>query len=545
MNHLYYGDNLGWLRDEAHFPDESVDLIYLDPPFNSNATYNQLFSTPKGKPSVAQIEAFEDTWHWGESAEAAFRSVRTEGSLDVSTMLTAMRKFLGENDMMAYLSMMAVRLIELHRVLKPTGSLYLHCDPTASHYLKILLDAVFGPEQFLNEITWRRYRRPKGSQHKSRRYGRSSDIVLFYSKTGNHQFNADAIRTPLSDDEITARYTQEDAHGPFMSGPLLRGDSMGPRPNLVFEFEGFTPGPAGWRMTKAKLKALKEAGDIHWTSGGQPRRKVRPKDDPGNGVDNIWTDIDAIESQAPERLGYPTQKPVALLERIISASSKEGDTVLDPFCGCGTTVHAAQKLNRRWIGIDVTHLAIGLIEKRLRDAYRDRPKDLQFKTFGVPADIEGARDLARRGRKEGRHYFEFEKWAVSLLAGKPTKNTGDGGIDGIVEFGKSSMAVISVKAGENVGVGMIRDLRGAMERLDAEIGVFLTLTPPNKGMIAEAAAAGYHKEEGFEPVPRLQIVTVEEAMHLKERSVQLPARRDDTRKAAPKEVDRSAQGSLL
>ena len=217
--------------------------------------------------------------------------------------------------------------------------------------------------------------------------------------------------------------------------------------------------------------------------------------------DIIWTGHQAYACKvgSEERLGYPTQKPQALLERIIAASSNPGDLVLDPFCGCGTTVHAAQALGRRWIGIDVTHLAIGLIEKRLRDAWRDRPQDLSFKTYGVPQDIAGARDLALRGRAEGRHRFEFEKWAVSLLAGQQTRNTGDGGIDGLIPFGRKSMAVVSVKSGANVGVGMIRDLRGAMERMGAEIGVFLTFTPPNKGMIAEAASAGQHEEPGFAP----------------------------------------------
>ena len=252
----------------------------------------------------------------------------------------------------------------------------------------------------------------------------------------------------------------------------------------------------------------------------------------------VWTDIPPLNSQAQERLGYPTQKPVALLERILNASSNPGDVVLDPFCGCGTTVHAAEKLGRQWIGIDVTHLAIGLIEKRLRDAFAG----VQFTTHGVPQDIHAARDLAARGK-----YHEFEKWALSLIAAQPGnfgKKGADRGLDGRLYFGKTGLGIVSVKAGENVGVSMIRDLKGVMEREKAGIGVFLTLTEPTKPMVAEAASAGLHEEPGFAPVPRLQIVTVEQAMALRERAVQLPARRDDTFKRAAREEDRGAQGAF-
>lgn len=265
----------------------------------------------------------------------------------------------------------------------------------------------------------------------------------------------------------------------------------------------------------------------------------------GSLVQCLWDDIPPISSQAQERLGYPTQKPVALLERIVSASSNEGDVVLDPFCGCGTTVHAAEKLNRQWIGIDVTHLAIGLIEKRLRDAF----PDVEFETHGVPQDLSGARDLAKRGREDKNYYFEFEKWALSLIAAQPgnlSKKGADKGIDGRIYFGSKSegTAVVSVKAGDNVGVSMIRDLRGVIERDKADIGIFLTLTTPTKPMIAEAAAAGQFALDGFSPVPRIQIVTIEEALKLHDRAVQLPARRDDAFKKAVREKDQSAQGKL-
>ena len=257
-------------------------------------------------------------------------------------------------------------------------------------------------------------------------------------------------------------------------------------------------------------------------------------------VQSVWTDISALGAQAQERLGYPTQKPVALLERILSASSNPGDVILDPFCGCGTTVHAAQKLGRQWTGIDVTHLAIGLIEKRLRDAF----PGVQFTTHGVPQDIEGARDLAQRGK-----YHEFEKWALSLIAAQPgnlSKKGADRGIDGNIYFGAKheGRGIVSVKAGDSVGVSMIRDLRGVVEREGAGIGVFLSLAEPTKPMITEAAGAGQYELSGFEPVPRLQIVTVQEALRLRDRAVRLPARRDDGFRRAAREEDRGAQSAF-
>ncbi len=545
MNELHYGDNLAVLRDSI--ASESVDLIYLDPPFNSNAGYNKLFKAPDGKESLAQIEAFDDTWKWNQSAEDAFQGVRRSGNVAALTMLQAMRSFLGENDMMAYLSMMAVRMLELHRVLKPTGSLYLHCDPTASHYLKILLDAVFGATQFKNEIIWKR----TTTHSDSKTWSRVHDVLLFYPKS-QAGFTWNVPRQPHSAEYAAAKYRHDDDDG----RGVYRLDNMtspSPRPRMTYEWRGHASPPNGWRYSKDTMAKLHGENRIWYPKkkDGEPDTSKRPQfkryleNMDGGVMGTVWTDISPLNSRAQERLGYPTQKPQALLERIIAASSNPGDTVLDPFCGCGTTVHAAQALNRKWIGIDVTHLAIGLIEKRLRDAYRDRPGDLVFKTYGTPQDIEGARNLAQRGRTEGRHYFEFEKWAVSLLAGEQTKNTGDGGIDGIIPFGKNAMAVVSVKAGENVGVAMIRDLRGAMERTGAEIGIFLTLTPPKGGMEAEAAAAGQHEEPGFAPVPRIQIVTIEEAMRLHDRAAQIPARLGSVQKVAPKEKDRASQGKLL
>ncbi|HEY5207287.1 MAG TPA: DNA methyltransferase, partial [Roseiarcus sp.] len=358
-NKLYYGDNLDVLR--ASVGTESVDLVYLDPPFNSNASYNVLFKAPGGAQSPAQIEAFDDTWHWNESAERAFDEVMASGHSDAAIMLKAMRSALGENDMMAYLAMMAVRLLELHRVLKPTGSLYLHCDPTASHYLKILLDAIFGKLNFRNEIVWRRAM-PKW--HAYSRFPSTHDVILSYNKGSTSLWNA--LYLDYNSSYIKSHYSniEEGTGRRYQLDNTLNPNPN--RPNLTYEWNGHK---RVWRWTREKMQKLHDEGRLIYTSSGMPRYKRYLDEMPGAPVTDFWDDIPPINSQADERLGYPTQKPLALLERIIAASSNEGDVVLDPFCGCGTTVHAAQKLKRQWIGIDVTHLAIALIERRLKEAF--------------------------------------------------------------------------------------------------------------------------------------------------------------------------------
>jgi site-specific DNA-methyltransferase (adenine-specific) len=546
MNHLYYGDNLKVLRDSI--ATESVDLIYLDPPFNSNAGYNILFKAPDGVQSSAQIEAFDDTWHWNISAEEAFNDVMHGQNAAASTMLRAMRSFLGDNDMMAYLAMMAVRLIELHRVLKPTGSLYVHCDPTASHYLKILLDAVFGAASYQNEINWKR----TTTHSDSKTWSRVSDIILFYSKTSN-KFTWNTPREAHSDSYIKAKFTEDDDDG---RGVYQKHDmtSPSPRPNMMYVWEGFDYPDKGWRFSKETMQVLHDDNRIWYPRlktgeldlSKRPRLKKFLFEMEGGVMGTVWTDISPLNSQAQERLGYPTQKPVALLERILNASSNPGDVVLDPFCGCGTTVHAAQKLGRNWIGIDVTHLAVGLIEKRLREAF----PGVGFINHGVPQDIEGARDMANRGRGDKNYYFEFEKWALSLIDAQPgnlSKKGADKGIDGIKWFGAKAegRAIVSVKAGDNIGVAMIRDLRGVIEREGASVGILLTLTEPTRPMITEAAGAGQYEPPGYEgAVPRIQIVTIEQAMTLRHRALRLPAMPQASHKKAAREEDQTRQRAM-
>lgn len=450
MNHLYYGDNLDVLR--ASIKDESIDLIYLDPPFNSQANYNILFRAPGGEQSQAQIEAFEDTWHWNDSAEKAFDEVIQSGNSKVAELLRALRSFLKENDMMAYLTMMAVRLLELHRVLKPTGSIYLHCDPTASHYLKLLLDGIFGIKNFRNEIYWYYYNKMHDSRKKL--FAKATDSILFYVKDVDSEFYFRQLK------EAREKAVQQ----------LMRK-----------------------KVNGKVINARDEDGNLMYQT----------KED--RTIDNVWR-IPMLQFASPERLGYPTQKPAKILERVIEASSREDEVVLDPFCGCGTTIHAAQKLGRRWIGIDVTHLAVSLIDKRLKDAF----PGIQFETHGTPKDLAGARALATADK------YQFQWWAVSLVNAAPfggKKKGADGGIDGHIYFKPDAKttekAIVSVKGGDNVSVSMVRDLAHVVEREKAKIGVFITLAEPTGPMKTEAVKTGYY-ETSFGKYPKIQILTIQE-----------------------------------
>lgn len=502
-NKLYYGDNLTVLRD--HVASESVDLVYLDPPFNSNATYNVLFTSPAGEASQAQIEAFDDTWHWNEAAERAFDEVMESGNTDAAEMLRAMRSFLGMNDMMAYLAMMAVRLIELHRVLKPTGSLYLHCDPTASHYLKILLDAVFGKERYVNEIVWKRSDAHNDARQGSKHYGRIHDSIFFYTKSDRYLFNA--LHTPLPQSTVEKWYKNVE---PVTGRLYNKGDVTGPggagKGNPHYEWNGQL---RYWRYKKEKMQQLHDEGRLVYSSTGMTYQKRYLDESKGVQIQDFWDDISMLRglNSTGERLGYPTQKPLALLERILAASSNANDVVLDPFCGCGTTVHAAQKLGRRWIGIDVTHLAVGLIRRRLIDAF----PHCKFDVEGTPVDLDGARELARADK------HQFQLWALSMVDAQPYKGGrkgADGGVDGYLYFkpdGKSvEKAVISVKGGGNVGVAMIRDLIATIEREKAKIGVMLTLEDPTTIMRREATGAGLYASPMHGKFEKIQILTIED-----------------------------------
>jgi len=514
-NVLYYGDNLDILR--RYIPDASVDLVYLDPPFNSNRDYNVIFKDESGNSTDAQLLAFEDTWHWGPNAEAQYayltNTARNQGRVPspVSTIVAALRSGIGENQMMAYLVEMAVRLVELHRVLKPTGSLYLHCDPTASAYLKVLLDGIFGPNSFQNEIVWKR----TSSHNDSVRFGRVHDVLLFYGRSERPSFNV--LRTALDPTYVDKVYTHVDESGRrYRLDNISAPGGRGP----IYEWGGITQ---AWRYTKENMERLYREGRIKMYPDGKAmiNAYVRYLDESeGQPVQDWWDDIGVIAAPAKERLGYPTQKPVALLERIIEASSNPGDLVLDPFCGCGTALVAAHKLDRQWIGIDITYLSIAVMRARLKDSFG--LADLEV--IGQPTEVEGAKAMLVGSGLEGQYQFQW--WALDLIGAQPVggiqKKGADRGIDGVISFstgprGEVGRALVSVKSG-SVNSSMVRDLKGVLEREKAEIGLFVTLEEPSGPMQLEATTAGvYHSELSGRDYQRIQILTIRELLDTQRR----------------------------
>jgi len=514
-NALIYGDNLDVLR--RHIADESVDLVYLDPPFNSNASYNVLFGGKGAGKAAAQVRAFEDTWHWDEAAALVFQDTVQAGG-GASAALRAFKELVGTGDMLAYLAMMAPRLVELRRVLKPTGSIYLHCDPTASHYLKVLMDAVFGPTSYRNEIIWKR-----SSAHSDARtkLGDVTDTILFYARGDGTIWNPP--RRPLSEANVASKYAAVDEAGRRFTTRDLRSPS--PRPNLTYDYRDYKPHPNGYSISREKMEQYDREGRLHFPSNpdGRIRLKIYLDESAGQPLQNLWDDIPPINSRATERLGYPTQKPLALLERIIQASSNPGDVVLDPFCGCGTTVHAAQQLGRKWIGIDVTHLAIGLMRTRLRDAFGAAA---EFKVYGEPTTLDGAAELA------ASEPYQFQFWALGLIGARPDardeRRGADKGIDGRLFFhdegpsGPTKSVIISIKAGQNIHSNMVDELRGVVRKEGATMGVLITMKDPTRPMRENAADGEFYRSpwDGRD-YPRIQLLTVAEL--LDGRGIQMPA----------------------
>lgn len=522
-NLLFYGDNLDVLRD---LDSGLVDLIYLDPPFNSNRSYNVLFKGKTGDDAQAQIQAFDDSWTWSQQSEAVYLDLVTGGGVAsrVADAIEAMRRLLGDNDMLAYLVMMTARLAEMRRVLKPTGSLYLHCDPTASHYLKIILDAVFGPENFRNEVIWKR----TGAHGRARKWGPIHDSILFYTRSPEYTWNR--VFEDYDESYVENFYRFEDEHGRYrlvtLDGPGIRQGSSGQPwrgvdPTEVGRHWEVPPDralpssfkhPVGYAdmSVQERLDLLDAAGLIYWPKKGRkPQHKRYLDAAAGNPIQDVIADVRPISSQAAERLGYPTQKPLALLERIIGASTNPGEIVLDPFCGCGTTIDAAQKLGRRWIGVDVTYLAVDLIRKRLRHTYGDEI-DQTYGLRGIPVDAEGAQALFEANP------FDFERWAVSLVNGQPNeKQVGDKGIDGVIRFGTDAKGgvgrvIVSVKGGKTVPPTFMRDLIGTVGSQRAEMGLLICMARPTAGMTDAANHSGtYQHPVSGQKYPKVQVITVE------------------------------------
>ncbi len=566
-NTLYYGDNLEILRQ--YVADESVDLVYLDPPFNSNATYNVLFKERTGEESPAQIKAFTDTWEWTRESERTFEQEiigNPAASAKVKEMIGAFLNFIGRNAMMAYLVMMTPRLVELHRVLKPTGSIYLHCDPTASHYLKVLMDSIFGPGYFRSEINWRRTSAHNDAKQGRKQYGNVRDTIHFYTKSSKWTWNW--LYTEYQEEYVNNvyRFIERDSGRRFRLDNLTAAKPGGDtsyewrikrphggdweadfddeyiNPLTGWEYKGALPYRGRyWAYSKAGMNAMAHEDRIAYSQSGMPNYKRYLDEMPGVPLQNDWTDINPASRS--ESLGYQTQKPLALLERIIQASSNNGDVILDPFCGCGTAVAAAQKLNRQWIGIDITHLAVALMKNRLKTGY-GLVAGKDYEVVGEPVDVGSAKALAEQDR------FQFQYWAMSLLEALPRgdeKKGADRGIDGVVHFvdgprRKMEKAVVQVKSGK-VSSPHIRDLKGTMEREKAAMGLFITLEEPTREMEREAVSAGFYKSELWQrDFPKMQIRTVGELLQGKE--FEMPSTQGMYKPAPRVKAKKGKQGRL-
>jgi len=525
-NTLYYGDNLDILK--RYVKDESVDLVYLDPPFNSNANYNVLFAEKDGSKAASQIQAFTDTWTWSQDDESVFAELVTAGGR-VADCLQAFRTFLGPCDMLAYLVMMAPRLVELRRVMKSTASIYLHCDPSASHYLKMLLDAVFGPVNFRTEIVWKRSSAHSDAKQGRAQHGRIHDVILFYSKTDKWFWNHIFTSYDESYTDTFYKYVEPGTERRYrldnLSGP--GGAAKG---NPSYEVMGVT---RFWRYSKENMAELIKQGRIVQTKpGAVPAYKRYLDEMPGVALQDWWGDIGPIGAQAAERLGYPTQKPVALLERIIQSSCPDGGVVLDPFCGCGTTIAAAQQLSRTWIGIDITHLAITLIKSRLKDSFGAAAT---FEVLGEPVSVQDAERLAESDP------YQFQWWTLGLVGARPVeqKKGADKGIDGRIIFqgetqGVFESVIISVKAG-HTNVAHVRDLKGVLDREKAVIGVLISMEEPSKPMQTEAVTAGFYESTTWgKKYPKIQLLTIADLLSGKQ--IEMPPIRqvNVTFKKAPK-----------
>ena len=534
MNRLYYGDCLTIMQT---MPLASVDLIYLDPPFNSNREYNAIYKDETGRPLPDQIEAFCDLWELDEERERAIRLMPVlmrEAGIedDVAEFwrlwLNALRNT--NPRLLAYLSYMVQRLLPMRGILKPTGSVYLHCDPTASHYIKIMMDGIFGHKNFMNEIIWRR----TGAHGRAKRWGPIHDTILFYTKSNKYTWNR--VYEKYDPMYIEKFYRFEDERGRHrlvtLDGPGIRGGSSGqpwrdvnptdkgrhweipPDRALPGNFQ--LPDGYSKMSCQKRLDVLDTAGLIYWPPRGKvPQHKRYLADSKGNPVQDIIGDIRPIGSHANERLGYATQKPVVLLERIISASTNEGDVVFDPFCGCATTLEAAHRLNRKWIGIDIAIHAIKRVAKVRLQKRLQLVEGVDFTIAGVPHTLEGAKDLWTRDK------YHFQKWAVEEVDGfVTTKKTADGGVDGRLYFhtsfdGQLQSMTIEVKGGKNVSISDVRALYGVLENDYALMAGLIIMEPlgtvKSRNFRKFMAEAGDYELMGMS-YPRMQILTVSEIL---------------------------------
>jgi DNA modification methylase len=542
-NRLFWGDNLDSLRRDIR--DETVDLCYIDPPFNSKRTYHQIYNHKLESQDLAQEQAFVDSWTWDDRAREGYQEIISNGTggytVQTIELIKGFRNVIGEGNLLAYLVSMTRRIVEIHRVLKSTGSFYLHCDPTSSHYLKLVLDGIFCGRDgdFKNEIVWQRSTAHNDTAQGLKKLGRIHDVLLFYTKTDQWTWNPQF--TAYNDEYLEVRFKNSDRRGKYKDADLTAAKPGGDtsyawrvkRQNggqwthdlsdewkaskEGVEYKASKPSVGRfWAYSRENMIAFAREDRLHYFASGMPRLKQHVTEMPGVGLQDVWTDIPPINSQAQERLGYPTQKPEALLERIIQLSSNAGDLVLDAYCGCGTSVAVAQRLGRQWIGMDITYQAIAVILKRLEDTFPGQHVAEDVIMDGIPRDVASAQALANKN--DDRVRKEFEKWAVLTYTRNRAvinyKRGADGGVDGTAYFytspSETDKVVFQAKSG-GVERKDIAALKGDMEREKAAIGILITLEEPTQPMKAEAKRAGLytHAFTGAN-YDRVQIVTIQE-----------------------------------
>ena len=520
-NKLYYGDNLEVLR--KYIKDETIDLCYIDPPFNSKRNYNQIYNNI-GKEDKAQAQAFVDTWIWDDEAVRGYNEIVTNSGNRFTKqsikLISGLEGVLGQGSLLAYLVSMTLRIAEIHRVLKPTGSFYFHCDHTASHYIKIIIDAIFCIKggDYQSEIVWRRTTAHGNAKQGSKKFEINFDTIFFYTKGNDYVFNTSYM--PFKEEQIEKQYNKIDSNGRryrYVTPTAAKGGG-----DTSYEFHGVKP-PQGrfWAYSKENMDKFYEEGKLYFSNTGQPYIKYYLDERPGVAVMSFWDDIKPMSPMSKERLGYPTQKPEALLARIIEASTNKGDIVLDAYCGCGTTIAVAQQLKRKWIGIYITYQSISLILRRLTKSFGNKILDKVILN-GVPEDMESA--IALANKKDDRIRKEFEKWAVLTYSDNHAtineKKGGDGGIDGtafMADYDDENKQVIkdvlfSVKSGKNPNIDTLRAFAAVIDNEKAAIGYYITLYPmPN--LVKESKKFGTYKSKMFDKLlPKITVVTIEEIL---------------------------------